>query len=151
MQDGTADNRMVMLSLLLWAGALIAIVVLMLHLWRSWSIPSRPAKPLSAEPVVEENIVPTVEIVSEPSHEELEKDFQNGVELVRAGKAGEGITALTRVIRFEPENNIAWFWLGIASARQKEYRSAERCFLQAKRYGHPEADKALEWLRKQTA
>ena len=147
--DGTTDNRVMMLSLLLWAGALIAIVILMLHLWRNWSIPPRTKKSLSAEPPVEEKSTPAVEIVSEPSHEELERDFQNGIELVRAGKASEGIATLTRVVRSEPENNIAWFWLGIASARQKDFRSAERCFLQAKRHGHPEADKALEWLKKQ--
>ena len=71
------------------------------------------------------------------------------MELVHAGKTGEGIAELTKVITAEPENNIAWFWLGIASARQKEYRTAERCFLQAKRHGHPEAEKALEWLKTQ--
>jgi TolA-binding protein len=149
LQDGMVDNRVVMFSLLLWAGALIAIVILMLYLWRNWSVPPRPEKPLSAEPAVEEKIAPSVEIVSGPSREELERDFQNGVELVRAGQAGEGIAALTRVIRSEPENNVAWFWLGVASARQKDLRSAERCFLQAKRHGHPEADKALEWLKGQ--
>lgn len=98
---------------------------------------------------MEEKIVPTEETAPEPSQAEMEKTFQEGVDLVRAGKAGEGLAALTAVIRTQPGNDVAWFWLGIASARQKDYRSAERCFLQAKRHGHPEADKALEWLRKQ--
>ena len=33
--------------------------------------------------------------------------------------------------------------------RKKDYRSAERSFLHARRRGHPEADQALEGLNKQ--
>jgi TolA-binding protein len=85
-----------------------------------------------------------------PSAEEVQAVFQQGVELVRAGKTEEGIAELQKVIAAAPQNADAWFWLAIASVRQKSYRTAERCFLQAKRHGHPEADKALDWLRKQT-
>jgi TolA-binding protein len=149
MQDGLADNKMVMISLLLWAGALVAIMFLMLYLWRNWSVPPKPENTTAAKPAIEEKIIPAAETTLEPSHEALEKAFQDGVNLVRAGNASEGIDLLTRVIKAEPENEVAWFWLGIASARQKDHRSAERCFLQAKRHGHPEADKALEWLKGQ--
>jgi Tol biopolymer transport system component/TolA-binding protein len=137
-------KRVVMFSLLVWAGALIIIVVLMLYLWKRWSAPGQPAKTAD-----EQKSSPTAETVSQPSPEELEKAFQEGVSLVRAGQAAEGIAALSKVIRAQPGNDGAWFWLGIASARQRDLRSAERCFLQARRHGHPEANNALEWLRKQ--
>ena len=148
-QDGTADNKVAMFALLLWAGALVAIMFLMLYLWRNWSVPPKQGNTPAAKPAIEEKIVPTAETTLEPSPDKLEKDFQNGVNLVHAGKASEGISELTKVIRVEPGNSAAWFWLGIASARLKDNRSAERCFLQAKRYGHPEADQALLWLRQQ--
>jgi hypothetical protein len=142
--DNSKGNRqLTMLAILLWAGALIAIVILMLYLWRQSSAVPKQVKEKAPETPVEEKPSPT------PSHEEIEIAFRVGVELVHAGKTGEGIAELTKVITAEPENNIAWFWLGIASARQKEYRTAERCFLQAKRLGHPEAQKALEWLKTQ--
>ena len=69
--------------------------------------------------------------------------------LVHAGKAEAGFLELRKVITAEPKSAVAWFWLGIASVRQEDTRTAERCFLQARKHGHPEADKALEWLRKQ--
>jgi TolA-binding protein len=137
------NSQLAMLAILLWAGALIAIVILMLYLWRQSSAAPKQAKEKAPDMPVEEKPAPL------PSHEEIENTFQQGVELVRAGKAEEGIAQLTKVITAEPENNVAWFWLGIASARQKEYRVAERCFLQAKRHGHPEAEKALVWLKTQ--
>ena len=84
-----------------------------------------------------------------PSEEEVQAAFQQGVALVRAGQAEEGIAELRKVVAAEPENNEAWFWLAIAAVRQKSYRLAERCFLQAGKHGHPEADKALAWLKKQ--
>ncbi len=84
-----------------------------------------------------------------PSVEEVQAAFQQGVAFVRAGQAEEGVAELRKVVAAEPENNKAWFWLAIAAVRQKSYRLAERCFLQAKKHGHPEADKALEWLHRQ--
>jgi TolA-binding protein len=148
-QAGTTSNRIALFSILLWAGALAAIVILMLSLWRRPSVPRAQAKAAVVETPVEENVVPLPLTESETSQEEVEKAFQSGVDQVRAGKASEGMADLTKVIRAQPGNEAAWFWLGIASARQKDYRSAERCFLQAKRHGHPEADKALDWLKKQ--
>jgi TolA-binding protein len=149
MQADMMSNGVVMFSLLLWAGALVTIVILMLYLWRNWSVPRKPEKAPLSEPPVEEKIVPAAASVAETSPEEMEKAFQEGVSLVHAGKASEGIAELTRVIQAEPGNNVAWFWLGIASARLKDNRSAERCFLQAKKHGHPEADQALAWLKQQ--
>jgi TolA-binding protein len=128
---------------------LIAIVILMLYLWRQSPRVRKDIGDLAPETPVEETIAPASKTAPKPSGEEVEKAFREGVELVHAGNAEEGIAELTKVITAQPENNIAWFWLGIASARQKDYRSAERCFLQARKHGHPEADKALEWLKGQ--
>jgi TolA-binding protein len=140
----------VTLSLLLWAGALIAIVILMLYLWRR-STSSQKKVETPAEAVRDEDMPapPAATPSPAPTAEEIQAAFQRGMDLVRAGKTEDGIAELTKVIAAEPENNLAWFWLGIAAARQQDYRSAERCFLQARRHGHPEADKALEWLRRQ--
>ena len=148
-QESTTSDRVAMFSILLWAGALIAITILMFYLWRYGSAPAKQEKTAVAELPVEEKAAPAEESAPKPSREEADKYFREGVDLVRAGKASEGIAELSKVIGAEPGNNVAWFWLGIASARQKDYRSAERCFLQAKRFGHPEAGRALDWLRKQ--
>ena len=83
--------------------------------------------------------------------EDVDSAFRQGVELVRAGSTAEGRVELGKVVAARPEDEDAWFWLAIASVKEKSYRSAERCFLQAKKHGHPEADKALEWLKKQRA
>lgn len=141
------NDSVMMLSFLLWAGALIAIVVLMLYLWR-WSPAFRKQ---AKDPQLEQPLNLKTEQTPEPkpSRQEVENAFRQGVELLHAGRAEEGIVELMKVIAAEPENDTAWFWLGIASARQKDYRAAERCFLQAKRHGHPEADKALDWLKRQ--
>jgi Tol biopolymer transport system component len=146
---GLINNRVAMFSILLWAAILIASTVLMLYLWRRWSVPPKAEKAPVVQPSDEQKTVPAAENELKSSTEELEQAFQSGVAQVRAGKASGGIAELTRVIHAEPDNDVAWFWLGIASARSKDYRSAERCFLQAKRFGHPEADKALEWLKGQ--
>ena len=139
------SDGVVIFSFLLWAGALVAIVLLMFYLWRSGSVLRHKGKAREAEPQVQEQAIQSTETAAVLSRADLE----NGVELVCRGKASEGIAELNKVIHTEPENEIAWFWLGIASARERDYRSGERCLLQAKRYGHPYADKALEWLRKQ--
>jgi Tol biopolymer transport system component len=149
LQENMPGNGVVMFSLLLWAGALVAIVILMLYLWRNWSIPRKIEKDPVSEPPIEAIAFQVAAPAPETSPQEVEKAFQEGVNLVRAGKASDGIVELTKVIQAEPGNNVAWFWLGIASARLKDKRSAERCFLQAKQHGHPEADQALAWLRQQ--
>jgi Tfp pilus assembly protein PilF len=126
---------------------LIAVVVLAYLLWKRsllakverLAIPETEA----GEEAVEE------QTPAGPSAEEMQAAFQQGVSFVRAGQAEEGVAELRKVVAAEPENNEAWFWLAIAAVRQKSYRLAERCFLQARKHGHPEADKALEWLHKQ--
>ena len=145
------SDRVAFLSICLWAGALIAIVILMVYLWR-WSLRNSKVSPpveqkSLTEPEPPAAILPTPKL----SPEELEAAFRKGRELVHAGQADEGILELQKVVVAAPDNDEAWFWLGIAAARQKNYRTAERCFLQAKKNGHPEADKALEWLKKQKA
>lgn len=109
---------------------------------------------ITPEEVIEEEIKSEEPpaVISEPATEtapiDAEATFRRGRDLVHAGQAEEGMLELQKVIAADPGNNEAWFWLGIASVRQKDERAAERCFLQAKRHGHPEADKALEWLKK---
>jgi Tol biopolymer transport system component len=134
-----------LLSICLWAGALIAILILMVYLWR-WSLKySRQSTPPMPEPPVETPAPAPVP----PASEEIDIAFRKGRELVHAGQAAEGIHELQKVVAAAPDNEEAWFWLAIASVRQRDYSTAERCFLQAKKRGHPEADKALEWLKKQ--
>ncbi|HSK67438.1 MAG TPA: tetratricopeptide repeat protein, partial [Anaerolineales bacterium] len=141
------SSRSLIVLLIAWAGILIAVVALAYLLWK---------RSLLAK--VERLAIPETEAGKEavdqttpagPSSEEVQAAFQQGVSFVRAGQAEEGVAELRKVVGAEPENNEAWFWLAIAAVRQKSYRLAERCFLQARKHGHPEADKALAWLHKQ--
>ncbi|HEX2990270.1 MAG TPA: hypothetical protein VHO49_06305 [Anaerolineales bacterium] len=141
------SGRSLVVPLLAWAGILIAVVVLAYLLWKRSLLAkverlAIPESEAGEQPVDEQ-------APAGPSGEEVQAAFQQGVALVRAGKAEEGVAELRKVVAAEPENNEAWFWLAIAAVRQKSYRLAERCFLQARKHGHPEADKALAWLKKQ--
>jgi TolA-binding protein len=147
MQVGTTSSKTVTFSILLWAAALAAIAILIFYLWRRSPVPRKTVKAPATGTLFEEKLVPPPSTESGLSQQEVEQAFRSGVELVQAGKASEGMTELSKVIRARPENDLAWFWLGLAYVSQKDLRSAERCFLQAKRHGHPEADKALEWLK----
>ncbi|HEX5839768.1 MAG TPA: tetratricopeptide repeat protein, partial [Anaerolineales bacterium] len=141
------SGRALIVPLLLWAGILIAVVVLAYLLWKR-SLLAKVERLAIPETETGEQPV-NVQPPAPPSAEDVQAAFQQGVALVRAGQAEEGIAELRKVVAAEPGNNEAWFWLAIAAVRQKSYRLAERCFLQAKKHGHPEADKALEWLQKQ--
>lgn len=148
-QVEASGSRASQFSFLLWAGALAGIAILMLYLWRLSRIPRAQAPAPEPEPQVELQPAPVPEPAPQPTPVDVDQAFQAGVALVRAGKAEQGMAELSKVIAVQPENEDAWFWLGVASARQSDLRAAERCFLQAKRHGHPEADKALDWLKKQ--
>jgi Tol biopolymer transport system component len=143
------DGRSLLFLLLLWSGALAVFVILVYVFWKRSVAANKQEEPVIHGKKVEAGPVIADEPALKPSPEEVETAFREGVEWVRAGKAVEGITELHKVIAAAPENEDAWFWLAIAAVRQKSYRTAERCFLQAKKHGHPEADRALEWLRKQ--
>lgn len=143
------NDKVVLFSIVLWVGALFAIVILMFSLWRSSKATGKQATPVTPEPSPEEKPVPAPEPQEKPTPDEVNAAFQQGVDLVHVGRAAEGIFELRKVIDAQPGNKAAWFWLGIASTRLKDDRSAERCFLQAKKHGHPEADQALDWLKKQ--
>jgi Tol biopolymer transport system component len=150
LQDDVPGQRFSSFLLPLLAGVVLLLGVAAAG-YLTWkrSVLARVENLVVAEPELEEKPIADEQIPA-PSAEEVQAVFQQGVELVRAGKADEGIAELQKVIAAAPVNADAWFWLAIASVRQKSYRTAERCFLQAKRHGHPEADKALDWLRKQT-
>jgi TolA-binding protein len=140
-------GRSLLVPLLVWASLLIAVMVLAYLLWKR-SVLAKVEHLAIGESEAEHQPV-TEEPAQGLSPEEVQAAFQHGVDLIRAERLEEGIAELRQVIAASPRDEIAWFWLGIASVRQKSYRTAERCFLQAKQHGHPEAVKALEWLRKQ--
>jgi hypothetical protein len=66
-QAGTMMNRIALLSILLWAGVLITIVIVMLYLWRRWSVRPTAEKPPVAEPPGEQKTTPVAEDESKPS------------------------------------------------------------------------------------
>jgi Tol biopolymer transport system component len=142
------SGRSLIVLLLVWAGMLIAVVVLAYLLWKRSLLAKVERLVIFPETAAGEEAVDQATPAG-PSAEEVQAAFQQGVSFVRAGQAEEGVAELRKVVAAEPENNEAWFWLAIAAVRQKSYRLAERCFLQARKHGHPEADKALEWLHKQ--
>ena len=141
------SGRSLLVPLLLWGGILIVLMGLAYLLWKR-SVLANVERLAIAQPE------PPQEPVSEgaidlPSPDDLQAAFEEGVAHVRAGQTEAGIARLREVVAVTPANDEAWFWLAVAAVKQRSYRTAERCFLQAKRYGHPEADKALDWLRKQ--
>ena len=148
-----AGGRSSVVPLLLWAGALVAVVVLAYLLWRRNQAATRPEAVIGPAAQAQAEVKPVHVPASAPQipPEDVDSAFRQGVELVRAGSTAEGRVELGKVVAARPEDEDAWFWLAIASVKEKSYRSAERCFLQAKKHGHPEADKALEWLKKQRA
>ena len=75
--------------------------------------------------------------------------MDSGIESVKNGDLDEGHRYLRQVVQAKPEEASAWLWLGYISAQKQEYHAAERCFRAAKKYNHPKAGQALEWLEKQ--
>jgi Flp pilus assembly protein TadD len=73
--------------------------------------------------------------------------LQQGIAQIRGEDTLEGYATLRRVVERAPRNAEAWLWMGWAAAQQKDHRTAQRCFLQAQRLGHPKAAQALEWLK----
>jgi Tfp pilus assembly protein PilF len=128
-------------------------VLLAYFVWRRTQSVSKPETVTVTEAQVRAEAKPVEGPASAPQvqPQDVDSAFRQGVELVRAGRTAEGRVELGKVLAARPENEDAWFWLAIACVKEKSYRSAERCFLQARKHGHPEADQALEWLKKQRA
>ena len=90
-----------------------------------------------------------VETSSPTTSENCQEKLQEGIHLIKSDELDLGIKNLQQVINLSNENTDAWFWLGIAAVKQKQLRTAERCFSQAKKYGHSNAEEALQWLQNQ--
>jgi Flp pilus assembly protein TadD len=77
---------------------------------------------------------------------ELPVILQRGISQIRNKDIHGGIATLHEYVDTAPGDSTAWLWLGWASALDNEFRTAERCFLHARRLGNPQAGEALEWL-----
>ncbi len=75
--------------------------------------------------------------------------LREGVADVKAGQNVSGLEKLSRVTQMAPDTAVAWLWSGVAAARLKDRKQAEKNFQQAKKLGHPRADEALQWLNGQ--
>jgi hypothetical protein len=72
--------------------------------------------------------------------------LQIGVFQIQEGDFTNGEEVLREVVSRSPRNAEAWLWLARAAAQQRQGRTAERCFLQAYRCGHPDALRELTAL-----
>lgn len=73
--------------------------------------------------------------------------MKRAIELARAKKYEEAINLFRSILQSEPNNQQAWFNLGIAYANLGNFREAEKHFLHARQLGHPRAQEALDRLR----
>jgi hypothetical protein len=73
-------------------------------------------------------------------------EIKNSIQLARSGRLQEAFDKLRDIVQSEPENANAWFYLGLVCFEMKNYKDAERCYLRAKKFGHPKADEALKNL-----
>ena len=72
--------------------------------------------------------------------------LRDGISQVKEGNYTQGVNNLRRVVRGEPDNAVAWLWLGWAAAQQRDLRAAESCFRRAQALGHPKANEGLRWI-----
>lgn len=91
---------------------------------------------------------PSKTAVREVEETEQPALLQRGISQVRSKDIKGGIATLHQYVDTAPGDSTAWLWLGWASALNNELRTAERCFLHARRLGNPQAEEALEWLNK---
>jgi Flp pilus assembly protein TadD len=68
---------------------------------------------------------------------------QDGIALANCGALEEADAVLRRAIELAPGSAEAWLWLGWTAVRQGDRCAAERCFVEARRLGHPRASQAL--------
>lgn len=66
-----------------------------------------------------------------------------GIVQARNGNFSEAELLLRQGLQRDADNAEGWFWLGTVKLSQGEARTAERCFVQAERLGHPQAAAAL--------
>ncbi|HMU91772.1 MAG TPA: tetratricopeptide repeat protein [Anaerolineales bacterium] len=78
------------------------------------------------------------------------EQVKQAIELAKAKQYHEAFEILEGVIKTEPNNVAAWFNLGRVFASMGNLKDAERCFLQARKLGHPKANEALIWLKKKS-
>lgn len=123
--------------------------VVILARGKKTALPAEPAEQTVAQAesvqTVQEAADSQVVQLAASGNDEL---LRRGAELIRAGDVEGGISCLRKILEDEPENPRAWMWLGWAAVRQNDRKTAERCFRQAERLGHPKANEALSWLKR---
>ncbi len=137
-------------------GASAAAFELPAHHWPGIS-PQHPG-PVAGLPPVEEPAVaaepapPPAEPAPPPTPAPVQQMLEQGIAMVKSGQYVEALATLRQMTYLDPENPEAWMWLGWAAAKQRDLALAEHSFLQAQKLGYAgQAEKALEWLRKQPA
>jgi tetratricopeptide (TPR) repeat protein len=75
--------------------------------------------------------------------------FRAGLAEAQSGNLGESLCRFKQVTQLAPRHADAWLWLGRIASRQQDDRTAERCFAQAQRLGHPQAMGNLKLLVEQ--
>lgn len=83
------------------------------------------------------------------SPQQVQKLLREGMAAIRSQDVVSGTRKLKQVIQLAPDNAEAWLWLGWAAFQDNQARTAQRCFLQAQKLEHAQADKALQWLEAQ--
>jgi len=167
----SGTNRLVF-GLVALALVILALSIVIFRRYRRGAIQgvTEPASPESPPPAAETDLplkTSTVEAadlrteeppgVEEPqgmdapslSAEQIEQQMRHGMTLVRDGNYEEGHRTFRQIVQQNPDQAGAWLWLGYLAARKEDWRAAERCFRLAKKYHHPKADRALEWLQEQ--
>jgi Tol biopolymer transport system component len=64
--------------------------------------------------------------------------------LVREGQPEQAAARLQDLLRVEPNNPAAWYWLGAATEAQQQWRLAQRSYLRAYELGHEQAQEAYQ-------
>lgn len=73
--------------------------------------------------------------------------IRRAIELAKGDRLQEAFDILQKIVQSEPNNASAWFNLGGVLASMGKPRDSQRCYLHAKRLGHPRAEEALDWLK----
>ena len=127
----------------LWIVLFLVAVALGSRLWQN-AQKSRAGS--AAPPQLSSGLDPQPDPLPSQDVQEL---LREGIAAIRSQDVASGMDKLKGVIRIAPDNAEAWLWLGWAAFQDHQVRTAQRCFLQAKKLGHPQADKALQWLEAQ--
>ncbi|MBV6395416.1 MAG: hypothetical protein HFACDABA_00992 [Anaerolineales bacterium] len=98
---------------------------------------ARP-KPKPSAPARQENQIP-----SSPVSPQL----QRAVRLAKEKQFKESFEILRELVKSEGNNPEIWYYLGYDLVNMGDFANAEKCFSRAKQYGHPKADRALDWIK----